>query len=109
MFGNQVGVGVSFGQRTEGKTAPPGTVVNLMEVQTFGIQYADNEGRVLTTMVHRMAGVWYLAPNGENYAATLRPLGTGSKLAKALEERFVNATTTTTVPKSDAVDIEAGK
>jgi hypothetical protein len=86
----------------------PGTVLNFAKAETFGVQYVDAQGRTVTTMVHRIAGVWYLAPNGENYSSQLRPLGAESKLRKTLEERFVSDTTTSTIPKEDSVDIKAG-
>lgn len=113
MFGNNkvngrpVGVGIPEGQRrAQADTGAPGAVLHFVEAQTFAVQYVDQDGRARPpTLVHRIGGVWHLAPNGENYAATLRPVAADSRLAKNLEERFVGVTTTNTIPKEDAVDV----
>ena len=68
--------------------ATPRTIPNFIEADTFAVQYVDDDGRLHTTLVHRVGGVWQLPPNGENYAATLRPLGRDSWLAKALDKKF---------------------
>jgi hypothetical protein len=113
MFGTVTGgrptsVGIPEGQRSVAD-AQPGTVVNFVEAKTYAVRYADSDGRVRTTLMHRIGGVWHIAPNGENYAATLRPLATDSKLAKTLEDRFLGETTTATLPKEDAVDVLGGE
>jgi hypothetical protein len=109
MFGNMNGrgVGIPEGQRTGSERAAPGTVVNFVEAETFAVQYANADGIIVTTLVHRMGGQWHLAPNGENYAATLKPLNRDSKLSKALEERFLGRSTAS-IPTKDAVDIDVG-
>jgi len=104
--GRAVGVGIPEGQRrTQVDNSAPGTVLDFVEAQTFAVRYVDADGRTHITMVHRIGGVWHIAPNGENYAATLRPVAADSRLSKNLEERFVGATTTNTIPKEDAVDV----
>jgi len=105
--GRNTAVAIPEGQYVQG-AATPGSVLNFTEAKTYAVQYADADGRVHTTLMHRINGVWYMAPNGENYASTLRPLSVDARLSKNLEERFVTETTTATIPKEDAVDVLAG-
>lgn len=106
MFGRTVGVGVPAGQRAQG-TAAPKKVLNMMELRTFAVQYSDPDGSIHTTVMNQVGGVWHNAPNGENYAATLKPLPPDHWLAKLLNERLANQDTTT-IPKEDAVDVLGG-
>ena len=69
----------------------------------FGVQYVDDAGIEHNTVVMRIGGKWYMPPNGEAWAQTLRPLTRDTWLAKQLGEAWL--TRSSPVPKADAVDI----
>lgn len=98
-----VGVQTPAAQLSTGQGLPK-TVTNFAEVQTYGIEYVDDNGNKHVTIAMRIGGTWHLAPNGENYAATLRPLKSDTWLAKQLEERIQDAAPSV-IPKEDAVDV----
>lgn len=82
----------------------PRTVTGFAEAKTYGIEYTDDDGTKHTTVVMNIGGQWYMPPNGENYAATLRPIKADTWLGKALEDGRLNSNTSS-LPKEDAVDI----
>jgi hypothetical protein len=100
------GVQVPQGQLSPGQGTPR-TVTNFAEVQTYGVEYVDDSGNKHVTLALRIGGTWHLAPNGENYAASLRALKGDTWLAKALEEKHGDALPAT-VPDKDAVDVLPG-
>lgn len=83
----------------------PRTVTGFAKLETFGVEYVDDEGVKHTTVVQNMGGQWYLAPNGENFAASLRPVKADTWLAKMLDERFSGDTNVGALPRQDAVDV----
>ncbi len=82
----QVGTGFPTEQLTQASTGRPGTVEHFALAETYAVQWVDQEGRSHKELLHRIGGVWFKAPNGENYAATLRPITASGKLSQALEE-----------------------
>lgn len=115
MFDNSVGnrsvgVGIPAGQLSPG-TGPARTLMNFAEMKTFAIEYVDDQGnRHITLAMYRVLdGKWYLPPNGENFASTLRPLGENSWLAKKLGERLADAAADAApdaaIPKEDAAKV----
>jgi hypothetical protein len=103
--GRQVGVGLPEGQgRADGRAAPK-TVFAFQEAKTYAVQWTDVDGTVHQELVHEINGLWYRAPNGENYAKQLRVCS--DWLSKAFAERAADSKTAT-VPTQDAVDIAAG-
>ena len=100
------GVQQPQGQLSTGQGAPR-TVTNFVEARTFAVEYVDDAGNKHVTLAMRIGGRWHLPPNGENYAATLRPLANDSWLAKAFESRLGDAVPAT-VPAEDVVDVIAG-
>jgi hypothetical protein len=87
-----------------GGKAGPRTVTGFAKLETFGVEYTDDEGVKHTTVVQRMAGQWYFAPNGENFAGSLRPIKKGTWLADILDEKDAGPTTAASLPKDDAVN-----
>jgi hypothetical protein len=79
-------------------------VTNFAPADTYAIEWVDDDGRVHRELMHRIGGVWHRAPNGENYANTLRAISNDSWLVKHLEERIAGQDTTT-IPTKDAVDV----
>lgn len=101
------GVVVPQSQLRQSSTAAPRTVTGFAEAKTFGIEYTDDDGEKHTTVAMCIGGQWYMPPNGENYAATLRPIKSDTWLGKALEEGRLN-TNATSLPKQDSVDVIGG-
>lgn len=99
-----IGVGIPMGQLSPG-TGAPKTVEAVHRAETYGVRWVDDSGQVHQEFMHYMAGVWYRAPNGENYAAGLRPIAEGSWLAKSLRDVRTEAETPAKVPEKDAVDV----
>jgi hypothetical protein len=91
----------------DGQTAQRGdgikTLNHFEPVQTFAVQFADDEGQLRNTVVMRIGGQWYLPPNGEAWSRALQPLKEGTWLERQLTESF--SLKATPLPKSDAVDI----
>ena len=98
------GVMTPAGQLNVNAPGTPKTVRHFSEVRTFAVEYLDEQGLPHTTLLQSIGGVWHLAPNGENYAATLRALSKDSWLSKMLEER-VSHLDTSKIPKTDSVDV----
>lgn len=98
------GVVVPQSQLRQQQAGAARTITGFAEAKTYGVEYVDDEGTKHTTIVMLIGGQWYLPPNGENYAATLRPIKADTWLGKALEESKAN-TNTASLPKADAVDV----
>ena len=111
MFGNGVvgsrqGVGIPEGQlRQQGGT--PRTVMVASKMETYGVRWVDESGNIHTEIMHLMEGVWFRAPNGENYASTLKHIAKDNWFVKAVTQKLSEATPTT-VPTKDAVDVLGG-
>ena len=103
--GRQVGVGIPEGQRTD--VGPPRTLLACVEAKTYAMSWCDEQGRKHNELMHCIGGIWHRAPNGENYASTLRSIKPDTWLAKLLNEKVADSGTTT-VPAQDAVDIIGG-
>jgi hypothetical protein len=89
-------------------TGSPLSVANFVLAETYAVQFYDTDGRLQPPeLMHRIGNRWYRAPNGANYAATLRAIAPDSKLVKNLEERLAGENTAS-IPKEDAVDVLAG-
>jgi len=115
MFDNSVGnrsvgVGIPAGQLSPGQ-GPPRTLMNFAEMKTFAIEYVDDNGNrhIQLAMYRVVDGKWYLPPNGENFAATLKSLGDNSWLAKKLNERIAETAAQNTdhaaIPTEDAAKV----
>jgi hypothetical protein len=115
MMGNPMnnrptGVMVPQDQLSTGSGSPR-TVTRFCTVDVLAVSWVDDGGKEHTEIVHRIGGVWHRAPNGENYAATLKSLAQGSWLSELFERRFreeqsrrLSAPTTPSVSDKDAVD-----
>lgn len=101
------GVKIPDGQLAAGNAptqpAPPQTVLNFTRAETYAVRYSDDNGQSRTELVHFIDGTWYRAPNGENYAAQLRPLRGDVWLAKQLTSARADKTTPVAVPEVDNV------
>jgi hypothetical protein len=109
--GRSIGVGIPTGQLSPG-TGQPRTITGFMELKNVAIEYVDDAGNKHRTIAMLDAhGQWYLPPNGENFAATLRPLAAGTWLAKALSETLnksraaAETTDPADVPATDAAPV----
>lgn len=100
------GVVIPQGQLSGGK-GPPQTLTGFVEMKSYGIEYVDADGNKHTTVAQYGGGRWYLPPNGENYAATLRPLNGDTWLTQLLEEKRLSegGTAAGDLPKQDNVDV----
>jgi len=98
------GVVVPPGQNRQQSSGAARTITGFAEAKTYGIEYVDDEGTKHVTIAMFIGGAWYLPPNGENYAATLRPIKNDMWLGKALEERRLSQNTAN-LPKQDNVDV----
>lgn len=98
-----VGVAIPEGQRSTGR-GQPRTVRALTEMKTYGAVWVDDNGAEQTEVIHRMGDLWYRAPNGVNYAATLKSLKPETWLAEALNEQLASDAPSV-IPAQDAVDI----
>ena len=100
-------VGIPAGQRRQEGSGHTRKVLNCVEMKTYAVQYEDEQGNVVIDAMQCVGGLWHKAPNGENYAATLKALPVDHWLAKQLTER-VAGENTASIPKQDAVDITSG-
>lgn len=106
-------VGVSTGQNQNTvTTGAPKTLQFVGELQMFAVRYADETGTLHETVLTRLNDSWYMAPNGESYVRSLRPIRSDSWLAKLVSEQLEKQSKQTTgpveVPKEDGVDIIEG-
>jgi hypothetical protein len=106
MSGRPAGVGLPAGQLSQGEGSPR-RVTNIARSEEFAVEYTDDNGQVHSEIMHRIGGVWHRAPNGENYARTLRRINPTSWLVKQIEERVADVTSSTPLPAQDAVDVLA--
>ena len=97
-----VGVGIPDGQRVQ-RGEGINSLQHFVPTEMFAVQYCDEGGVEHRTVVMRIGGQWYLPPNGEIWAQSLRPLKGDAWLAKQLSEALQSHTAP--VPKTDAVDI----
>lgn len=71
--GRQVGVTVPRSQLSAGQ-GQPNSVQNFMPVQMAAVQYADDAGRIHNEVFMLTGGKVYSFPDGERWAAALRPV-----------------------------------
>lgn len=88
--------------------AEPFTIQAFCEAKSFACTYADESGKLHTSIVLRVGGVWHIAPNGENFAATLKSLRRGTRLSDSLEAKYMENRPldagAMSIPGDDAVD-----
>lgn len=99
--GRQLGVTVSSNQLNASGTGEPKTIQHMHPVEMHAIQYADDMGQLHNELVMVIGTQVYLFPNGESFAASLRPA------SKWLAERvFKNlASASAPLPAHDMVDV----
>ena len=102
--GRPTGVMVPRGQVTQ-SDAPPGTLIGFEPVEVFAVRYVKEDGTIEDEFFNRVAGRWYKSPNGVNYANSLKVLGDGSKMAKALTTGYKAKVAPKKVPVQDGADI----
>lgn len=106
MFGmnggvRQVGVGIPDGQRLEeGSTSS--TLEHCSPMEQFAVQFTDEQGRIHRTVIVKAFGAFYHPPNGEQWAASLRPLKKDGWLSRQMSARL---NPKDGVPTADAVDV----
>ena len=96
---------VPRGQVSVPSNAAPGSIIGFQPVEIFAVRYVNEEGREEDELFQRFAGQWYKAPNGINYANSLRRFKDSSKLAKNLNEQYAAKIAPKKVPAQDGADI----
>lgn len=102
--GRQVGVRTPENQSTE--AAPAQTLVNFQEMKTYAISFGDARGRSQVAVVAKIGDIWYMPPNGESWAAELRPVS--AWLVKQLEEKHAASNPSNDMPRTE-VDVLGGE
>jgi hypothetical protein len=95
---------VPRGQVTRSDAAP-GTVINFEQVEVFAVRHVREDGTIEDELFNRIAGQWYKAPNGVNYANSLKKLSENGKLAKALTAGYKSKVAPKKVPTQDGADV----
>jgi hypothetical protein len=99
-------------------TGEPFAVVSFCKADSFAATYADESGKLHTSILLRVGGRWHIAPNGENFASTLKALRPGTPLANTLEAAYERSLddamsaavkSVANIPKDDAVDPLGGE
>ena len=100
MFAQGVKNGVmrTGGERT---TAPAKKVTGFAKCEMYAIQFGDENGQAHQVVVMRAGNEWYMPPNAEQWAQSLKPLAPWlvKELAGQLEAAAQAA------PKEDTVDV----
>lgn len=102
--GRPQGVLVPRGQVAQ-SDAPPGTVIGFEQVQVFAVRHVKEDGTIEDELFNFFAGEWYRAPNGVNYANSLKKLNSGGKLAKALTAGYKAKIAPRKAPSKDGADV----
>lgn len=91
------------------EAAPTRKLTHCAPAQMYAIEYGDDDGKKHTTVAMCIGGVWYLPPNGEDWARSLRPVPKDSWLEKQLGQARSEdqAAVGTKVPSTDVVDVLA--
>ena len=105
--GRNNGVLIPRGQTALPSNAPPGSIIGFQPVEIFAVRYVGEDGKEVDELFQRMAGQWYRAPNGINYAAGLKKLREDGKLAKFLTDQYKSKIAPKKVPETDGADILA--
>lgn len=99
-------------------TGEPGAVVRFCKAECFAVTYGDTAGKLQTEIFFRIGGKWHQAPNGANFAASLKAFRPGSIMAGSLESAYekelensegVTAKAVANIPSDDAVDPMGGE
>ena len=98
------GVMVPRQQLQSGQTGVPNTVVHVVPMQPFAVQYFDEHGKETNTIVYKMGSTVYFDRNAERWAAGLSQAAAYIKDAVNAENAAFMAPPT---PGDDSVDILA--
>lgn len=103
--GRQVGV-VAPSARPD--DAPSQKLLNFQPCFFAAVEYGDAQGQKHTNVLLHMGGQWYMPPNGETWAQSLRPVA--DWLTRQLNQEFSKVETkgvdaAASVPATDAVDV----
>ncbi len=99
-------------------TGEPGAVIAFQRAEMFAVRAADKDGKLQDEIWFRIGGRWCQAPNGVNFAATLKTYRPGSVMATNLDAAYERhcdeavgaaARAVAAVPKDDAVDPLGGQ
>jgi hypothetical protein len=91
-------------QMKSGETGAPNTVVHVIPMQPFAVQYFDEHGKETNTIVYKMGDTVYFDRNAERWAAGLAQAASYIKDAVNAENAAFLAPPT---PGDDAVDVLA--
>lgn len=87
-------------------------VNHVIPMEMFAVQYTNDAGKVIDTVVFKMGGQWYRDPNGEAWAGKLVPVPQDSYLAQQAEGILASRAPApvggVAVASDDAVDIMGG-
>lgn len=89
----------------EQQSAPAQSVAHAMPAQFFAVQYGDAQGVQHAALLLKVGETWYMPPEAEKYAASLRPCA--KWLADKLTRMVGTAPTSATqgLPTEDPVQV----
>lgn len=94
-----------IGTTAEPNVAPVKTLTHCEPVKMFAVEFGDEQGKEIRTVVFKVGDVIYVDPNGEQWARSLRVVAKTSWLYKQLTAAVAAKEEVTEVPKDDAVDV----
>lgn len=98
------GVMIPKHQMQSGEIGTPNTVVHVIPMQPYAVQYYDENGREVNTIVYKMGDTVYFDRNAERWAAGLAQAAAYIKDAVNAEQAAFSAPPT---PGDDDVDVLA--
>jgi len=102
-----VGVKIPEGQINDRSDKADLTVEHLLPIEFFAAQYVEN-GKIKQGLFCHSNGVFYMAPNGDQWLAGMRPLS--EKLTTNVRHAYeaMKGAIPEDVPVTDTVDVIAG-
>lgn len=99
-------VGVRTASEVDNGNAPTQTLVGLQKAEFFAARFGDAYGRAHNVLVMRVGDEWYMPPNSEEYAASLKPVS--EWLSKQMKVRAGSPPAEESLkdlPKEDQVEV----
>jgi len=83
------------------EVGPPNTVAHVVPANMVAVQYFDEYGKAHSTVLLKVGGMVYHAPNGEQWAGALRPASgwLAEKVKTVMDSKDAP------LPVTDAVDV----
>lgn len=111
MYGNAAraaGVKIPDGQLFDRSDKPSLTLTGLLPLQFHAMRYVDNKGQEVAELVVQAGDEIYMAPDGAQWLAKMRPL------SAAMKEKVIHALQSMSpsqmdIPTQDNVDVVASE